>query len=179
MDLTGEELTCTLLAYGETTGGPVGICSLEAAQQWQGSEQADTLYWDVTDAMGITTLFRYNQDYSFFNTETGNFALFTAADCLVLAEIISIEADAVLPWKGLPFRLKLGTFSAFELTGWICFFNSSMSIKGQLLPQQSLYALEQRTVWNMAVLACDYHEVGEVTFQSATMHVEGICFRRK
>jgi hypothetical protein len=84
-------------SYGETTGGPVCICSWEAANHWQGANQEDSLYWDVVAKIGKDTLFQYSPTYAFFNSETGNFALYRSPTALVLVEIISIEKEATTP----------------------------------------------------------------------------------
>lgn len=170
---------CRLVTYGETTGGPVGICSLDDANQWQGTEQEESLYWDVTANMGLATFFRYSSKYAFFNSETGNFALFRAVDALVLVEIFSIEEEATIPWKGIEFDIRPQSYSPVQLQGLTCFFDSSMSIQGCILPQESIYDVGSSKNWNTVVLACDYQSFCEVVFESSLMHLEGICFFKK
>ena len=170
---------CQLLAYCETTGGPICICSPEAASKWQGSEQEDSLYWEVAEQIGMATLFNYNQDYSFFNSETGNFAFFRGENTLILIEIISIEEDASIPWKGIEFNIKPSTRSTRKLSGLTCFFDSTLSIQQHIVTQEGVHAIDQSSTWNLAVLDCDYYETHEVHFTSATMHLEGICFIRE
>jgi hypothetical protein len=171
-----KTLPCQLLVYGETTGGPVCICSAEAANQWQGTEHEESLYWEVTAKMGLDTFFRYSANYAFFNTETGNFALFRSVEALVLVEIISIEAEATIPWQGLEFTLRPQTYSPVHLLGLTCFFDSSLSIQGCILPQESIYASGPSSMWNTVLLECDYLAAYEVTFDSDTMHLAGVCF---
>lgn len=133
---------CQLLVYGETTGGPVCVCSYEAANQWQGTEQAESLYWEVTAKIGLATFFQYSANYAFFNSETGNFALFKSAEALVLVELISIEAAAI-PWRGLEFTIRPQTYSPVQLRGLTCFFDSTLSLPAGVLPQEAIYASAQ------------------------------------
>ena len=167
---------CQLVAYGETTGGPVCVCSLEATNHWQGTDQEGSLYGDVVAKMGMATLFHYSPNYTFFNSETGNFVLYRSRDALVLVEIISIEQEASMPWQGIEFTIRPQTLSPIRLQGLTCFFDSSLSVKGLILPQESIYALAQSKGWNMVVLDCDYQAACEVSFESDLMHLEGICF---
>lgn len=170
---------CQLVAYGETTGGPVCICSLEAANHWQGAEQAGSLYWDVAAKIGRVALFQYSPTYAFFNSETGNFALYRSPTALVLVEIMSIEPAATMPWNGLEFTIRPQTHSPVQVQGLTCFFDASLSVRGNILPQESIYALEQSRTWNTVVLDCDYQAACEVSFESDQMQLEGICFLRK
>ncbi|SMC00654.1 hypothetical protein SAMN00120144_4321 [Hymenobacter roseosalivarius DSM 11622] len=170
---------CPLVVYGETTGGPVCICSLEAANQWLGSDQEGSLYETVIESIGTAAFFHYSQDYAFFNSETGNFALFKSNEALVLVEIVSLEEDAVIPWKGIEFSIRPQTHSPVQLLELTCFFDSSMTIQPCILPQESVYALGQSNVWNTVLLECDYQTVCEVMFQSDSMQLEGICFLKK
>lgn len=169
---------CQLVVYGETTGGPVCICALEAANQWQGTEQEGSLYWDVTDKMGMVTLFKYSPQYTFFNSEIGNFALFKSVNALALVEIVSIEEEATIPWKGIEFDIRPQTQLPIQLQGLTCFFDSSISIQGDILPQESIYDIGQSNAWNTVVLDCDYQTMCEVSFQSDTVHLEGVLFSK-
>lgn len=167
---------CRLVASGETTGGPVCICSLEAANQWQGTEQKGSLYWDVVAKIGLATLFQYSPKYAFFNTETGNFALYRSADTLVLVEIISIEPEAAMPWNGIEFTIQQQTYSPVRLRGITCFFDSTATVKGSILPQESIYDIGHSKAWNTVVLDCNYQAAYEVSFKSDLMHLEGVGF---
>ncbi|GAB2470433.1 hypothetical protein GCM10011375_39010 [Hymenobacter qilianensis] len=170
---------CPLVVYGETTGGPVCISSLEAANQWAGSDHEGSLYGAVIESIGTAAFFRFSQDYAFFNSETGNFALFKSDEALVLVEIVSLEEDAVLPWRGIEFNILPQTHAPVQLQGLTCFFDSSQSIQARILPQESIYAIGHSNVWNTVVLECDYQAVCEVVFESDTMHLAGICFLKK
>jgi len=165
-----------LVVYGETTGGPVCLCSLNAAKQWLGSDQAGTLYWEVIEQLGTRAFFRYNQAYAFFTSETGNFALFRSDESLALVEVVSLEEGAVIPWQGIAFSIRPQTHAAVLLQGFTCFFDASRTIQGHILAQESIYATHHSKVWNTVVLECDYQAVCDVTYQSATLHLEGICF---
>jgi hypothetical protein len=172
---------CQLITYGETTGAPLCFCSLASAQTWQGAEYDQTRYWEVVEAMGQAALFQFNEHYYFFNTETGNFALFRSADGteLVVAEVITAEESAVLPWRGLSFSGNPTTRTPLQLLGLTCFFDAALTLPESLLPQAALYALDQNAPWNTAVLDCHYDAAYEVTFKSDTLHLEGLCFRRE
>ncbi|TGE20927.1 hypothetical protein [Hymenobacter metallicola] len=172
---------CEFVAYGETAGAPLCICSLASAQAWRGAESDQTRYWDVVEGMGQTPLFQFDAQYRFFNTETGNFALFRSADRteLVVAEVITAEESATLPWRGLCFSENLNTRTLLQLRGWTCFFDAALTLPESLLPQAALYAVDQSTPWNTAVLDCHYDAAYEVTFKSDTLHLEGICFRQE
>ncbi|QJX48745.1 hypothetical protein HMJ29_18210 [Hymenobacter taeanensis] len=119
-----ETRLCQLFAYCETSGAPVGICSLEDAKAWCGTEYKQPLYWDVIQSIGQMQLFQFDATHCFFNTETGNFALYRSTDGaeLVIAEIISIEEDAAIPLSGLAFNCDIDTQASIKLKGWTCFF---------------------------------------------------------
>ncbi|WP_143164216.1 hypothetical protein [Hymenobacter daecheongensis] len=172
---------CQLLAYCETSGAPVGICSLTEANAWRGTEYEQTLYWDVVQSIGHTLLFEFDAAHRFFNTETGNFAFYRSVDGaeLVLAEIISIEQEAEIPWNGIAFTCDDDTKAPLKLKGLTCFFDSAITLPSALLPYTSLYAVGQTTPWNVAVLDCDYDATCEVVFKSDTLHLQGICFRKQ
>jgi len=172
---------CELVAYGETAGAPLCICSLASAQAWQGAEHDQTRYWEVVDGMGQATLFQLDEHYRFFNTETGNFALFRSADGtdLVVAEIITVDESATLPWRGLHFLCNPTTRTPLQLRGLTCFFDAALTLPESVLPQAALYALDQNAPWNIAVLDCHYDEAYEVMFKSDTLHLQGLCFRRE
>jgi hypothetical protein len=172
---------CEFVAYGETAGAPLCICSLASAQAWQGTEHDQTRYWEVVEGMGHATLFHLNAQYCFFNTETGNFALFRSADGteLVVAEVISADESAALPWRGLRFSGTPHPRTPLQLRGLTCFFDAALTLSELLLPQTALYALNQRAPWNTAVLDCHYDVAYEVRFKSDALHLEGLCFRRE
>lgn len=167
---------CKLLAYCETTGGPICICSIADATKWRGTEYEDSLYWDVVNQIGKNSLFNYSQSYTFFNSETGNFSFFKSDNSLVIAEIITIEENAAIPWRGIEFDIKPNTEESLDLKGLTAFFDSMLSIKGKILSQESMNDIGQGYVWDTAVLNCDYSRACEVSFKSATMHLEGVCF---
>jgi hypothetical protein len=53
---------CELVAYGETAGAPLCVCSLASAQAWQGAEHDQTRYWEVVEGMDHAALFQsFNQ----------------------------------------------------------------------------------------------------------------------
>jgi hypothetical protein len=172
---------CELVACGETAGAPLCVCSLASAQAWQGADHDQTRYWEVVEGMGQTTLFQLDEHYRFFNTETGNFALFRSADGtdLVVAEIITADESATLPWRGLRFVGNPTTRTPLHLRGLICFFDAALTLPESLLPQAALYALDQNAPWNTAVLDCHYDAAYEVMFKSDTLHLQGLCFRRE
>ena len=170
---------CHLVAYGETTGGPVCICSFEAAIHWQGAEQEESLYWEVVEKIGLVTLFQYSPEYAFFNTETGNFALYKAVDALVVVEIISIENAVLLPEHSVKFTIRPQTYSPVQLRGITCFFDAAVTVNGSILPQESVCHIGQSSTWDTVVLECDYHAAYEVSFESDLMHLEGVCFLRE
>ena len=171
---------CQLFAYCETSGAPVGICSVAEAKAWRGTEQEKTLYWDVVQNIGQTLLFEFDASHRFFNTETGNFALYRSINGaeLVLAEIISIE-EAVIPWNGIAFTCNTDTKASLKLKGLTCFFDAALTLPSPLLPHTSLYAVGQATPWNVAVLDCDYDTAYEAVFKSDTILLQGICFRKQ
>ena len=127
----------------------------------------------------MATLFTYSHEYTFFNSETGNFVFFRAEDTLVLAEIISIEENAPIPWKGVEFDIQPDSSSSLALSGLTCFFDSTLSLPQPIAIRESLHAIDQKNVWNLAVLDCDYHETYEVSFLSDTMQLKGVCFMSK
>ena len=172
---------CALVGYGETLGAPLCVCSLASAQAWRGTDNDQTKYWEVVDAIGQTLLFEFEAEHRFFNTETGNFALFQSADRteLVVAEIISIEDDAVLPWRGLRFAVDSDTRTTLRLHGLTCFFDAALTLPDQLLPQPALCAVGQQKPWNIAVLDCRYNAAYEVAFKSERLKLTGICFRQE
>jgi hypothetical protein len=172
---------CELVAYGETAGAPLCICSLARAQAWQGAEHEQTRYWEVVEGMGQATLFQLDEHYHFFYTETGNFALFRSTDGieLVVAEIITADESATLPWRGLHFYGNPTTRTPLPLRGLTCFFDAALTLPKSLMPQAALYALDQSASWNTAVLDCHYDAAYEVMFKSDTLHLEGLCFRRE
>lgn len=172
---------CEFVAYGETEGAPLCICSLTSAQSWQGAEHDQTRYWEVVEGMGQAQLFEFDAHYCFFNTETGNFALFRSADGteLVVAEVITAEESATLPWRGLRFSGIPNTQTPLPLRGLTCFFDAALTLPASLLPQAALYAVDRSAPWNAAVLDCHYDVAYEVTFKSDTLHLEGLCFRRE
>ncbi|NVO86344.1 hypothetical protein [Hymenobacter terrestris] len=172
---------CEFVGYGETAGAPLCVCSLASAQAWVGTEQEQTRYWEVVEAMGQAPLFEWDAHHRFFNTETGNFALFRSADGteLVVVEVVSAEENAGLPWQGLQFSLNPTTRTPLHLRGWTCFFDAALTLPGPLLPHTALYAVDQSGPWNAAVLDCHYDAAYEVTFRSDTLNLEGICFRRE
>jgi hypothetical protein len=172
---------CEFVAYGETAGAPLCVCSLDSAQAWQGTDQEQTRYWEMVELMGQETLFELDAQYRFFNTETGNFALFRSADGteLVVAEVITAEESAVLPWRGLHFSGKPDTRTPLRLRGWTCLFDAALTLPKPLLPQAALYAIDQGAPWNTAVLDCHADAAYEVTYKSDSLHLEGICFRRE
>ena len=170
---------CEFIAYGETEGAPLCVCSLDSALAWQGTEHNQTRYWEVVEAMDKDLLFQFDAQHRFFNTETGNFALFRSADVteLVVAEVITAEESAALPWRGVRFSANPNTRTLLPLRGWTCFFDAALTLPDSLLPQAGLYAVDQNAPWNAAVLDCHYDAAYEVTFRSDTLHLEGICFR--
>jgi hypothetical protein len=172
---------CELVAYGETAGAPLCICSLASAQAWQGADHDQTRYWEVVEAMGQATLFQLNAHYRFFNTETGNFGLFRSVDGmeLVVVEVITADESAALPWRGLCFLGNVNTRTPLQLRGLICFFDAALTLPESLLPQAAPYALDQSAPWNTAVLDCHYDVAYEVMFKSDTLHLQGLCFRRE
>ena len=112
--------------------------------------------------MGTDSLFKYNEEYSFFNSETGNFAFFRGKNTLVLIEIISIEDDASIPWKGIEFNIKPSTRSTLKISGLTCFFDSTLSIQQYIVSQESVHAIDRSNAWNLAILDCDYDETHEI-----------------
>lgn len=172
---------CELVAYGETAGAPLCICSLASAQVWQGTEHDQIRYWEVVESMSHAMLFQLDAHYRFFNTETGNFALFRSADGteLVVAEVLTADEFAALPWRGLRFSGNLHTRTPLQLRGLTCFFDAALTLPESLLPQAALYALDKSAPWNTAVLDCHYDAAYEVMFKSDTLHLEGLCFRRE
>lgn len=130
--------------------------------------------------MGHATLFQLDAHYRFFNTETGNFALFWSADAteLVVAEVITTDEFTALPWRGLRFSGTLHTRTPLQLRGLTCFFDAALTLPESLLPQAALYALDQSAPWNTAVLDCHYDAAYEVMFKSDTLHLQGLCFRQ-
>jgi hypothetical protein len=172
---------CEFVAYGETEGAPLCVCSLASAQIWQGAEHDETRYWEVVEAMGQDLLFRFDAQHHFFNTETGNFALFRSADATkpVVAEVITAEESAALPWRGVRFSVNPDTRTLLPLRGWMCFFDAALTLPASLLLQAALYAVDKSAPWNAAVLYCRYDAAYEVTFRSDTLHMEGICFRQE
>ncbi|MGY3087702.1 hypothetical protein ACVWYF_000728 [Hymenobacter sp. UYAg731] len=170
---------CRLIAYCETTGGPVCISTIAVAAKWHGTEQEDSLYWDVVNHIGKNLLFKYSEDYTFFNSETGNFAFFKSDDSLVIAEIITIEEKAAMPWNGIVFDIEPHTQETFNLKGLTCFFDSALSIQDKILPQESLNDIRQGYVWDTAILDCEYSKTCEVLFKSVTMHLQGVCFLKE
>jgi hypothetical protein len=179
LDMTTQ--VCEFIAYGETGGAPLCVCSLASAQAWQGAEHDHTRYWEVVEGMGQAPLFQLDAHYRFFNTETGNFNLFRSADGteLVVAEVISAEESAALPWRGLRFSGNSNTRTPLQLRGLTCFFDAALTLPQSLLPQAALYALDQSAPWNTAVLDCHYDAAYEVKFKSDTLHLAGLCFRRE
>lgn len=172
---------CQLLAYCETSGAPVSICSLAEASAWRGTDQEETLYWNVVQEIGQKLLFEFDAAHRFFNTETGNFALFRSADGaeLIVAEIIHIEEDAVMPWSGIAFECDSDTRISLELKGLTCFFDASLTVPSSISAHTSLYAVGQAAPWNIAVLDCDYDAAYEAEFKTNTVHMQGICFRKE
>ena len=172
---------CQLFAYCETSGAPVGICSLKEAKAWRGTHQEQTLYWEVVQNIGQSLLFEFSATQRFFNTETGNFVLFRSIDGaeLVLAEIIYVEEEAPIFWRGISFSYTADSRISLKLNGLTCFFDASITLPNTLLPYASLYAIGQPNPWNVAVLDCNYDSAYEVEFKSDTMHIQGICFRRE
>ena len=172
---------CALVAYGETAGAPLCVCSLASAQAWQGADHDQTRYWEVVEGMGQASLFQLDAHYRFFNTETGNFGLFRSTDGteLVVAEVITADESAALPWRGLHFSGNPNTRTLLQLRGLTCFFDAALTLPESLLPQAALYALGQNAPWNTAVLDCHYDATYEVMFKSDTLHLEGLCFRRE
>jgi hypothetical protein len=172
---------CAFIAYGETSGAPLCVCSLARAQTWRGAEYDQTRYWEVVDAIGQTLLLELDAEYRFFNTETGNFALFQSADGteLVVAEIISAENTAALPWRGLRFVGIAYKRTTLMLHGLTCFFDAALTLPDPLLPQPALYAVDQAKPWNAAVLDCHYDAAYEVAFKSDSLHLVGVCFRQE
>lgn len=172
---------CEFVAYGETAGAPLCVCSLASAQAWKGAEHDQTRYWEVIEVMGKDLLFQFDAQHHFFNTETGNFALFRSADAteLVVAEVITAKESAALPWRGLRFSGNPTMRTPLPIRGWMCFFDAALTLPEPLLPQTALYAVDQRAPWNAAVLDCHYDAAYEVTFRSDTLHLAGICFRRE
>ncbi|NVO86700.1 hypothetical protein [Hymenobacter terrestris] len=180
-DLGMKTQPCQLFAYCETSGAPVGICALTEALAWRGTEHEQTLYWDVIEAIGQTLLFEFDNAHQFFNTETGNFALYQSTDGkeLVVAEFISIELDVVIPWSGIAFSCNTDTRAPLNLKGLTCFFDAALTLPNGILPHVSLYAIAQVAPWNIAVLDCNYDTAYEVEFKSETMQIQGICFRKE
>lgn len=172
---------CAFVAYGETSGAPLCVCSLASAQAWRGTEYDRTRYWEVVDAIGQTLLFAFDAEHCFFNTETGNFALFRSTDGaeLVVAEIVSAADTAALPWRGLLFEGNADTRTTLPLHGLTCFFDAALTLPDQLLPQPALYAVDQSKPWNTAVLDCHYDAAYEVAFKSDSLTLVGICFRKE
>lgn len=172
---------CQLLAYGETAGAPVCICSFALAMAWQGTDQEQTMYWEVVQSIGKTLLFEFDAQHQFFNTETGNFALFRSADEteLVMAEVIYAEENATFPWRGIHFAGTADTRTPVLLKGLTCFFDAALTLPDNLLPRVALYAVGQAKPWNTAVLDCHYDAAYEITFKSDMLHLEGICFRKE
>lgn len=167
---------CHLLTTGETSGGPLCISALALAKRWQGTEHEASLYWEVITQMGTAAFFAYSPTYSFFGTETGNFALFEGANTLVIVEIISIKEEVALP-PCLEFTFQPDTSTAVALHGLTCFFDASLSLPLDLPAQPARYALGQPGVWDTVVLECSYQAVYPVSLQLSTLHLEGLCFR--
>jgi hypothetical protein len=176
-----ETRLCQLFAYCETSGAPVGICSLEDAKAWRGTENEQTLYWDVIQSIGRTLLFQFDRTHRFFNTETGSFALYRSADGVELAivEVIYMEEETTIPCNGLAFECDIDTKSVVEMKGWTCFFDSALTVPNTLSAYTSLHAVGQATPWNVAVLDCDYDTAYEVSLKSDTMLLQGICFSKE
>jgi hypothetical protein len=146
----------------------------------RGAEYDQTRYWEVVEAIGQATLFQVEADLRFFNTETGNFALFQSADGKeVVAEIVSAEHTATLPWRGLRFVVNADTRRPLPLHGLTCFFDVALTLPDLLLPQPALYVVDQQKPWNAAVLDCHYDAAYEVAFKSDTLELAGICFRQE
>lgn len=139
------------------------------------------MYWDVVQSIGQTLLFEFGAQHQFFNTETGNFALFRSADEteLVVAQVIYAEENATFPWRGIYFVGTADTRTPMLMKGLTCFFDAALTLPDNLSPHVSLYAVGQAQPWNAAVLDCHYDAAYEVTFKSNMLHLEGICFRKE
>ena len=61
-----------------------------------------------------------------------------------MAEIISAEDTAALPWRGLRFVGNANTRTTLSLYGLTCFFDASLTLPDNLLPQPALYAVDQQ-----------------------------------
>lgn len=84
-----------------------------------------------------------------------------------------------MPWRGIEFDIKPFTQEPFSLKGLTVFFDSTLSIQGRILPQESVNDIGQGYVWDTAVLNCNYSSACEVFFKSASIHLEGICFLKE
>jgi hypothetical protein len=104
--------------------------------------------------------------------------LFRSQNELIIAELISIEVHAVIPWTRIEFEIDSTNPLKLHLSGITCFFDSSMTIESRLASQESLLDVGEYGLWNAAVLNCAYTKAFEVKYKSNPIHLIGICFKQ-
>ena len=166
---------CQLLAYCETSGGPVCVAPLQEAEDWLGTESELSLYHNVCAQIGTNIWFQYGK-INFFNSEIGNFVLFRSSEELIIAELISLEEHASMPWNGIAFSIEENSDFEVTLEGLTCFFDSSITVANDLTTNESLMNIGGYGTWNCAVLNCSFSKGRKVAFETSEVHLEGLSF---
>ena len=117
------------VGYFETSGSPVCISELERASKWHGIEgDYERLVEHLSTDIISFSKGQEGIDFLFFNTETGNFTVFTDSDKFLLAEIVYQPEDYSLSDASIDFAAHTSKEAVFEMQnfgGRILFFPST------------------------------------------------------